>query len=242
MHRCKTKMIVFAVLVLASCAKKGDPAEEARKEAEALDKATNAPKPAAVVKSPVQNEARIPCSNLLPDPAVFQTALGEKDPITVNDVTKQDAEAASSCTLLKGGAKLTAKQQEALSKKGGGRVGVIPGDPLCNITAYCWTVETKERFEQRCTQKGNTLDTTSMSGTACVQRIEQGADDVFAYEFLDDDSKCVISTRGMTNTNNDQILACARTARDVIGPANLNPEAAPPAADPAAAPAADGGT
>jgi hypothetical protein len=218
-------IIVAAAVVVAGCGSKEDAREEARKEAEALDQKAEAPKPAEKKLPPVPGEQRVPCEQLI-DPAAFQSALGETDPLVVKDATAQDAEAAASCGLVKGGEKLDAKAQEALAKKTNHRLGVLPGDDICNITAYCWTVETEENFKTRCKQKGLEED-TSMGNFACVQIVAQGADDVKVYRFFDADTKCILQARGgPSNVDNDKILACANTARDTITPERI--KVAPP--------------
>jgi len=175
----------------------------------------------------VPGEQHIPCEQLI-DPTLFQTALGETEVLTVKDMTKQDAEAAASCSIVKGGVMLTAKEQEALAKKTNRRMGVLPGDDICNITAYCWTVENEENFKTRCKQKGH-RDDMSMGNYACVQVVQQGADDVHVYRFFDADTKCILQARGgPSNVDNQKILACANTARDSIGPDRIKVDAVMP--------------
>lgn len=221
--------IVVATLAVA-CGSKEDAKEEARREAEALEKRAEAPKPAPKMLPPVPGEQNIPCEQLIPDPAAYQTALGEAEPMAVRDVTKGDAEAAASCSLVRGGAKLTAKEQEALAKKTNRRLGVLPGDDFCNITAYCWTVENLENFKQRCKQKGHE-DDESMGTYACVQVVAQGADDVHVFRFYDEDTKCILGVRGgPSNVDNDKIRTCATVARDTIGPEQIKVAAPAPGA------------
>jgi hypothetical protein len=220
--------ITIVIAFVAACGSKGDAKEEAKREAEALEKKTESPKPAQKVLPPVPGEQHIPCEQLIPDPTVFQTALGETEPLTVKDMTKQDAEAAASCSLVKGGVMLTAKEQEALAKKTNRRMGVLPGDDICNITAYCWTVENEENFKARCKQKGHD-DNSSMGNYACVQVVAQGADDVHVFRFFDPDTKCILQARGgPSNVDNDKILACANTARDSIGVDQIKVDAVMP--------------
>lgn len=215
-------MFTIAIaLVAAACGSSGDAKEEARREAEALEKKSPA-KPAEKKQPPITGERTVSCEQLIPDPSVFATALGEVEPMTVKDVTKQDAEAAASCSLVRGGVALTAKEQEELAKKTNRKMGVLPGDDFCNVTAYCWTVETEENFKTRCKQKGHEED-TSMGHFACVQVVPQGEDDVNVYRFIDEDTRCVLQVRGgPSNVDNDKIQACARTARDAIGPAQID--------------------
>lgn len=215
------KMIVAAAVAFAGCGNKEDAREEAKREAEALEKKAESPKPAEKKLPPVPGEQHVPCDQLI-DPAAFQAALGETEPLAVKDATAQDAEAAASCSLVKGGEKLDLKQQEALAKKTNRRMGVLPGDDICNITAYCWTVETEEGFKGRCKQRGREEDATTLGGFSCVQVVQQGADDVKVFQFFDPDTKCILQARGgPSNTDNDKIAACARTARDTITPERI---------------------
>lgn len=232
-------IVSIAVALAASGCSKGDAKEEAEREAKALDQTKEAPKPAVKVQPPITGEQNIPCEQLIPDPAVYQTALGETDPVEVKDVTKTDAEAAASCSIVKGGTRLTQAEQEKLAKKTNRRLGVIPGDDICNVTAYCWTVESEDNFKQRCKQKGHRED-ESMGSFACVQVVAQGADDVNVYRFFDPDTKCILQVRGgPSNVDNEKIATCARTARDAIGPDQIKVGAPPPPpAEPSAEPAA----
>ncbi len=216
--------IVLLSSWLAACGSSKESAEaEAKREAEELSKKAGTPQPAIKVRPPVPGEARVPCEQLL-DAATFTTALGEVEPLTVKDITKSDAEAAASCSLVKGGAKLTPKEQEKLAKKTNHRLGVLPGDDLCNVTAYCWTVETDEGFRERCAQRAKNAGPPvfrtdeSMGNFACVQVVALGAEDVNVYRFFDADTKCILQVRGGPSmTDNEQIKKCAQTARDSIG-------------------------
>ncbi len=202
-------------------------AEAARQKAEAEAKAKAAAAPATRMATPVPGQAHVPCAQLI-DPAVFQTALGEKQPLGVKDVTRSEPDAAASCSLLRGGKRPTEAEQKALLKKEG-KLGVLPGDELCNITAYCSTIEDAERFKARC-KLGKDQDDESLGSYACVRIVAVGAADVKVFRLLDDDTRCILRIRGgPSNTDNEMIQSCAKTARDSIGPAQIKVEAAPPA-------------
>jgi hypothetical protein len=146
--------------------------------------------------------------------------MGETEPLTVKDKQKDEPEAAASCALIRGGARPSATEQAALLKKNG-RLGVIPGDPVCIVTAYCWTIEEPERFKKKCAQKKD-ADDESMGSYACRQLVMVGAFDVFVYSFFDADTKCIIKAQGgPSNTDNEVIRKCAIAARDGIGPAQI---------------------
>lgn len=234
---------VFAIVVsvvLGACSKgENAGAEEARKQAEAELKAQVARgESAKKISPPVPGSAKIPCAQLI-DLAAFQTALGETEPLTVKDKQKDEPEAAASCSLTRGGKPLSAAEQAALLKKEG-RLGALPGDPVCIVTAYCWTIEEPERFKAKCAQRKD-ADDESMGSYACRQLVMVGADDVFVYTFFDADTKCILKAQGGPSIrDNDMIRKCAIAARDTIGPAQIAVGGAAPAAP--ATPAAPAGS
>ncbi len=213
---------------LAACDKSGSAVEEARKEAETKlkEKSTELPK---TLRPPVAGSAKLPCSQVI-DLEKFGTALEEKEPMTITDVTKNEAEAAASCDLVRGGKKLTEAEQKALIKKEG-RLGMLAGDTVCNVTLLCSTIETADKYRTRCLERaardakrpqavfaGEKGDDT-MGSFACVQIVPTGAFDAQVFRFFDPDTKCIIQVRGgPSNQDNDLIRKCAVTARDTIGP------------------------
>jgi hypothetical protein len=224
-----TAISLAVAVTLVGCAKGEDAAKaEAQKELEAERKAKEAAGggPAKVQRPPVAGQAKIPCSQLI-DTAAFQQALGEKEPLTIK--SKGDPNATSSCGLHRGGKRPGEIEQKAILKREG-RLGVLPGDELCHVSALCSTIEDADRFRARCTEQND----ESMGSHACVQIIAQGADDVPLFKFFDADTKCILHVGGgPSNTNADVIRTCAKVARDSIGPAQIDVNATP-AAEPAA--------
>jgi hypothetical protein len=213
--------LLGGILVPAACGNsERDGAEEAQRRAEAEQKAKGATAaPAKRMSTPVRGEGHVPCTQLI-DPATFQAALKEKQPLTIKDVTKTEPEAASSCSLLRGGKRPTEAEQQAMLKHNG-RLGVLPGDVLCNVTAICSKIMDAEQFKARCKQRKD-HDDESLGSYACVQIVAVGADDVKVFRLLDDDTRCILEVRGgPSNVDNELIGTCARTARDSIGPAQI---------------------
>ena len=176
------------------------------------------------MSTPVTGQAHVPCTQLI-DLATFQTALGEKEPLAVRDVTKSDPDSSASCALLRGGEPLNAAEQQALLKKAG-RLGVLPGDELCNITAYCAVIADADRFRAGCKERKDHDDDT-LGSYACVHITAVGADDVKMYRFIHEDTRCILQVRGgPSNLDNDIIQSCAKAARDAIGPAQIRVDAA----------------
>ena len=213
--------LIIVAIALVACtkgAKEGE--EEARREAERLQKEKEKTGGVArTIRPPVPGMAKIPCEQLI-DAAKFGEAIGEKEPVTMKDISKAEADAASSCSIHRGGKRLTQKEQEALLKKEG-RLGVLAGDELCNVTAFCWTIEDPQKFKEKCKARKD-RDDESMGTYACVQVVAQGIDDVFVYRFFDEDTKCILQVRGgPSNVDNEIIRNCAKSARDMIGPAQI---------------------
>jgi hypothetical protein len=219
--RATIAIILGAVTTLVACSKsENSGAEEARKQAEAEQKEKEAHGEAAKkILPPVPGETHIPCEQLL-DVAAYQTATNETEPLTVKDEGKNEPEAAASCSLVRGGKKLTDAEQQAKLKKDG-RLGVLPGDVVCNISAFCWTIEDPDRFRKKCAQRKE-MDDDTTGGYACKQTVMVGAFDVYVYRFFDEDTKCIIQVKGgASQMDNDVTLGCAKTARASITPERI---------------------
>ncbi|HEY4238728.1 MAG TPA: hypothetical protein VGM88_02890 [Kofleriaceae bacterium] len=211
--------IAMCVLVSA-CGNENAGVEAAKKQADEEQAKKIAASPAKTITPPVPGRQKVPCSTLV-DPAKYQAALGEKDPMTVLE-EKGDGEAAASCSLVRGGKRPTPAEQAAMLKQKS-RLGVMNGDPTCTVTAYCWTIENLDRFKAKCKERKET-DDQSMGTYACVQTVATGEDDVQVFRFFDEDTKCILQVRGGPSmVDNDYIRKCAITARDTIGPDQIKP-------------------
>jgi hypothetical protein len=190
-------------------------AEEAKRQAEREAKEKVPAEAAKTISPPVPGRAKIPCEQLIDVPA-FQAALGEKDPISIKEL-KNESEAAASCAIVRGGKRPTDAEQQSMIKSGG-KLGVLNGDEICEVAAFCWTFNTLDLLQKRCKETKRSDDDT-MGNYACVRIVATGEADVKLYQFYDEDTKCVIQVRGgASQTDNGTILTCAKTARDKIGP------------------------
>ncbi len=219
--------VVLAALSFTACK---DRAKEAR-EAAMREAALEAKRKAATIEvtekltPPVANHAQVSCDKLI-DAAAFTKALDEKMPLQVVDVSAGNSEAAATCSLVRGGVAPTPAEQAALLKKNP-RLGVLPGDEVCRVAAYCWTLESEENLRKRCGEMKN-QDDESTGGYACVQVVATGADDVKAFRLFDTDTKCLLDIKGGPSMiDNDLIAKCAKTARITIGTEQLVPETEP---------------
>ena len=232
----RTTIAILLSIYLAACSKgANEGAEEAKKQAE-KEQAEKAKEGgvAQKISPPVAGKAKLDCGKVIKTD-LFQQALGETEPITVK-ASDSEPDAAASCDLVRGGKKLTQKEQEAKLKKEP-RLGVMAGDPICNVSTFCWTIEDPERFRKRCAEIKD-KDDDSMGSYACVHISPVGVDDVKSFTFFDEDTKCIIQVRGgPSNVDNDLIGKCAKLAHDLIGPDQIKVGGAP-----APAPAAPAGS
>ena len=224
--------IILGLAVVVPACNKSENAgiEEAKKAAEKEQKEKEAAGGVAQkIIPPVPGRAHLPCSQVI-DPDKFKQVLGETDPITVQE-SKTEPDAAASCSLMRGGKRPGDAEQKALIKKNG-KLGVLAGDEICNVSTFCWTIEDAQRFIKKCVEEKKQVD-DSLGFQACMMIVAQGADDVHHFRFFDDDTKCIIQVRGgPSNVDNDLIGKCAKAAHDLIGPAQIavNGAAAAPAA------------
>jgi hypothetical protein len=210
--------VLLLGLVACDAAEKGRAAAKQEAEAENKQRAAQI-KPADRIKPPVPQGTRLPCNQIV-DPTAFQGALEETEPLTVRDSTGGFIDSTVSCTLVRGGERPDAKAQAKIIKDTG-RLGTIPGDPLCVVTMYCWVIEEEAKFRERCKPGPNSIlspDESSTGGFACKRTLPQGAFDVDSYKFVDADTKCLFEVGGGPSmTDNDKIATCARVARESIG-------------------------
>lgn len=221
-------VILATLTATAACNAAEEGVKEAKREAEMeKKKQADSIKPVDRVKPPVAQGTRVPCDRII-DPAAYTEGLGEIDQLTVRDSTGAMADATVSCSLIRGGVRPDAKAQEKIIKKQG-RLGVLPGDELCNVTMYCWVVEDEAKFKSRCVAtptEPRTPDEGSTGGFACKETRPQGEFDIDSFKFYDSDTKCVIGVRGGPSfTDNDKIATCARVARESIAAEHLKPDA-----------------
>ena len=231
-----TIAILVVAMGLAACSKgENAGAEEAKQEA-AREQAEKLKAPNAVAKKidpPVPGRAKLDCRALI-DADKFTQLLGETAPVTVTD-SKSEAEAAASCSIIRGGKRPNEAEQKAMLKKSG-HLGVMPGDELCNISTFCWTIEDPDRFAKKCIAVKEKVD-DSLGFKSCILVVPTGEADVNRYRFFDDDTKCIIQVRGGPSmVDNGVIGSCAKGAHDLIGPEQIKPGA------PAIVPAAGSGS
>jgi hypothetical protein len=230
MRRSFLVVMTIGAMAIGAC---GDPEAEGRAAAQQRavieTKREMAISAAKKVHPPVPGRQKLPCTQVI-NAEAFQTALGEVEPVTVNENTASDFEATAVCGVVRGGIRPSQEEQAKLLKKQA-RLGTLPGDEICSVSVYCWTIEEGPKFLERCRAQGFREDSSLMGTPACVQVVAQGADDVWVFKFFDEDTKCLLKARGGPSMIDNEVIAkCAQTARDTIGPAQIAVGGAAPAA------------
>ncbi len=224
----RTIISMLMLLALTSCDSGENAGVEAAKRAQKDDLKDKESKGevAKKISPPVPGRAKLDCNTVV-DVAKFTQLLGETTPLTIAE-SKSEPEAAASCSLMRGGKRLSEAEQKAQIKQHG-KLGVLPGDEVCNISTFCWTIEDPDRFLKKCAELKEKTD-SSLGFTACILVVATGEDDVNRYRFYDEDTKCIIQVRGgPSNVDNDLIGKCAKGAHDLIGPDQIKVGAAPAA-------------
>jgi hypothetical protein len=221
----KPLSLVSLIVLAGACNAEEEGRAAAKREAAAARKEAEAKvKPADRIEVTVPQGKHLPCTQLM-DPPAYTAALGEIEPLTVRDATGAMGDATASCSLIRGGKRPDAKEQEKIIKKQG-RLGSLPGDEVCNVTLYCWVVDDAAKFSERCkptpAEPWKSPDPSATGGFACKETRPQGEFDIDSYKFHDTETRCLFAVRGGPSmTDNELIATCAKTARETIGPDHL---------------------
>lgn len=171
-----------------------------------------------VVKSPVPYGKKVPCTSILPEDKV-SAAIGK--PVTVVDRSQTEDDATSICQLKLGGTPPSAKEQMRMWNKNNRVLGVLPGDEMCQITAYCGFIFEQAEQKKKCESDGQ-LVSTEIGSLTCTKPIQAGADYRYVVSALDPDSHCrILVNPGPSVIDEATVKQCARVAVDLIRPDNL---------------------
>jgi hypothetical protein len=161
---------------------------------------------------PVPGGAKIACADLV-DVAKFAAAL--KNPVELQDFTAhtRQKDASAVCKIIRTGARPDKEEQAKLLAKHG-RLGVLPGDPYCEIRYYCSFPEQTD-FEKRCVEGPKSAVTPLGTVPACVTLSQRGPEDAYRYRLVEPDTRCVLDIAGGPSAGDEQtVQACAQAAID----------------------------
>jgi hypothetical protein len=206
--------ILIVVGALAGAACKDDPGSAGQKEEPkpTLDRSN-----VVKIEPTVPYGKKLPCSRLL-DPAKIQEKLGQE--VTISDYSDKEVEPTSICSVRMAGTPPSEKEQAKLYEKNGFRIGVQPGDEICQIKAFCSDPYDPAETRKTCEKKGLAVS-TEIGDMTCVEQIQAGADYRYIVSVLDPDTKCRYVISPTTIVEQAPMMACARAAVDTIGLENV---------------------
>jgi hypothetical protein len=217
--RTRDSLLSFVALVVMAGCPKDDPGT-------AGDLAK--PKPDANMANVVKVETSVPwgkkiaCADLI-DPVKIAAAIGEPEVEIKELTTGGEKEATAICSVKKvAGQKLNAKQQEKLAEKEGFKLGVQPGDEICQLKAYCSYPYDPVDLRKTLEGQGESCGSADVIGDlTCVKQIQAGADYRYIVSVLDPDTRCRYVVSPTTITEEAPIRACAKAFVETIGKENL---------------------
>jgi hypothetical protein len=219
-------MLLVAALSLAAC--ESDKSEEGPKGPASVGEATpTGEAPAAA--PPASNIERIPiavpygkqvaCEGVI-DKERFSKYIGDEIG-EVRDRGKSNSEASLSCGLMRAGKPPATDAQLRKFQRENMKLGVLPGDEYCMVTAYCSMATDLDRFKKKC-EDDKDLDNEAVGQFACVHTTQRGTKEAYTYRVIDPDSRCMLEVMGGPSVT-DEILVqnCTRAALEDIELAEL---------------------
>ncbi|HET6611288.1 MAG TPA: hypothetical protein VFG83_04835 [Kofleriaceae bacterium] len=169
------------------------------------------------VKTPVPYGKKVACADLL-DTAKLGAALGSE--VSLEDRSGSEAKASSVCgVMLNGEAPGEAAQKRNF--KDDMKLGVLPGDEICTISAYCAFPTDTEDFKKRCQKAGDALN-EALGQWACVHQTQRAAEWAYTYKTIDPDTKCTLKVYGGPSVTDEKLVqTCTRAALDTITPESI---------------------
>jgi hypothetical protein len=209
---------VALLLVLSiGCSSSGDdaPAPTAAKPAATEKKRSNVTR----FVSPVPYGKHVACADLI-DGTRFATYLGDAIG-EVKDRSKSNGEATSVCAIMRGGTPPKSDAQLRAYKKNAMKLGVLPGDEVCTVTAFCSYPTDPEAFKAKCEAQGQRED-TSIGQLACVRESQRADAYAYTYRTIDAETQCLFEVMGGPSVTDEALVqSCTRAALETIGPENL---------------------
>lgn len=214
--------IVALALVCAACGADESVEDYNKKQADRVE--AERPKgKKIVVTTALPGGITIPCPALL-DVEKLTTLLAEKDPVTLKDETAENPGVTSVCSIRRGGKEMNEKKMKELAKKTG-KLGVLAGDELFNVTVHCSLPAEANQFKLDCKnqiEKGKRKSNEEVGTYACIRVTPKGPNDSYTYQFIDTDSRCVMSVRAGPSVNEEaEVLRASKAVFELVGPEQI---------------------
>ena len=162
---------------------------------------------------------QVSCADVI-DPALFAKYIGDEIG-EVKDRGKANGEASLSCALIRAGKPPTTDAQLRKYQREGMKLGVLPGDEYCQVTAYCSMATDDDRFKKKCEDQKD-IGNESVGRFACVHTSQRGTKEAYTYRVINPDSKCLLEVMGGPSVTDEPLVQnCTRAALEDIDLAEL---------------------
>ncbi|HWM88964.1 MAG TPA: hypothetical protein VNO33_24100 [Kofleriaceae bacterium] len=215
--------LLVAALALAACEsspeegpKPADPADPAAKNAPAAT-----PSKSNIERIPiaVPYGRQVACADVI-DAALFSRYIGDEIG-EVRDRAKSNSESSLTCGLMRAGKPPRTDAQLRKFQREGMKLGVLPGDEYCLVTAYCSMATDDERFKKKC-EDDKDIGNESVGQFACVHTTQRGTKEAYTYRVIDPDTKCILEVMGGPSVTDEPLVQnCTRAALEDITSADL---------------------
>jgi hypothetical protein len=134
----------------------------------------------------------------------------------VKDRGKSNSEASLSCALIRAGAPPKTDAQLRKAQREGMKLGVLPGDEYCMVTAYCSMATDEERLKKKC-EDDKDIGNDAVGQFACVHTTQRGTKEAYTYKVIDPDTRCLLEVMGGPSVTDEPLVQnCTRAALEDI--------------------------
>jgi hypothetical protein len=162
---------------------------------------------------------RVDCASVV-DMALFSKYIGGEIG-EVKDRGASNSEASMSCAFIRAGKPPASDAQLRKYQREGQKLGVLPGDEYCMVTAYCSMATDEERFKKKCDADKDSLS-ESVGQAACVHTSQRGTKYAYTYRVIDPDTRCTLEVMGGPSVTDEPLVQnCTRAALEDISLAEL---------------------
>jgi hypothetical protein len=165
------------------------------------------------IKMAVPYGKQVACENVF-DPATFSAAVGIEAG-EMKDKGPSNRDASLSCAFHRGGEPPKDNAQLRKLEKEGVKLGVLPGDEYCMVTAYCSQANNVENLKTTCEQRNDSMNDSAVGQPACVHQTERGVEYAYTYRVVHPTTQCLLEVMGGPSVTDEQLVQnCTRTALD----------------------------
>ncbi|MCP4444956.1 MAG: hypothetical protein GY811_06370 [Myxococcales bacterium] len=213
----KTQLLAASLMLVSTFACKGELEGEEPAEKPVEKKKSNVVK----LKTAVPYGMHLACEDVFPDTAIFTETMGDEIG-EIRDMSRSNSSATVVCSLIRAGEPPSSPKELKTLEEKYAKLGVLPGDEYCMISAYCSLDNDEDTFKAKCEEDGN--QRTSLEGQfACVRATEKGAEYSYTYKFIEPDTKCSIEAMAGPSVNDEAMVKnCAVAAREAMTTASVS--------------------